>query len=433
MKRDPARFVPRTAPPPPVAGTAAALEGFATAAGMVRALRPVEPVYCLYPPLLRRAARRFVEGFPGRVLYAVKANPQPEVLHELYAAGIRDFDTASLPEIALVSGLFPDAVCHFMAPAKLTGTAETAFRRHGVRSFVVDHDSELDRLLAIADPDTLIHVRMKAFDPRSVYELSSKFGATEDVCRRLLRRVADAGLRPGLAFNVGSLCRHPDAYGDAIARAAALAREAGVEIATLDVGGGFPTPYPGLAPEPLEDFFTAIRRAAAVAPLPADCTLICEPGRALVAEGQSLVVQVILIKDGLVFLNDGIYGSLKELQISNQSVVYPPVVIRPDGPPPAAATRPCEISGPTCDSLDLLPFRIDLPVDLCEGDWIEFGLAGAYSNAMTTAFNGLRPDRWVRIDGDLPPGLRAADRSADGRSADGRAAVGRPDESEGPR
>ncbi|MEN2991549.1 hypothetical protein WG926_24770 [Tistrella sp. BH-R2-4] len=398
----------RPVSPRPAPGTAAALDGFATAAHMVQACRPVEPVYCLYPALLHAAGQRFVSGFGGHVLYAVKANPQPEVLRALYAAGIRHFDTASLTEIALIDGLFPDARCYFMAPAKLTGAAEAAFTRHGVRDFVADHASELDRLLRFADADTRIHIRMKAFDPRSVYELSSKFGATPEECRGLLKRVADAGLRPGLAFNVGSLCRHPDAYGAAIATAAQLAADAGVSIASLDVGGGFPTAYPGLSPEPLDSFFTAIATAAATAPLPPDCVLLCEPGRALVAEGQSIVVQVILIKDDLVFLNDGIYGSLKEMQISNESVVYPAAVIRIDGAPPSsAATRSWAISGPTCDSLDILPMRLDLPVDLREGDWIEFGLAGAYSNAMITAFNGFHPDRWVRIDDDLPPGLRS--------------------------
>lgn len=386
----------------------AGLDTYRTVHDVVADLRPAEPVYCIYPNMLHRVARRFVAGFPGRVLYAVKANPKPEIIRELYAAGVRSFDTASLREIALVKQLCPDAECYFMAVSKLVGAAERAFRDYGVRHFVADHRSEVDRLLAFADDDTTIHIRMKAFDPASVYELSSRFGADNDEAVRLLKQVADAGLRPGLAFNVGSLCRHPDAYRRAVAAACDVAAASGVAIASLDVGGGFPTEYPGLGSRPIEAFFSAIGDAFASSHWPEDCELLCEPGRALVADGQSLLVQVILIKDELVFLNDGIYGSLKELEISGNTVAYPLRVIRLDGTP-AAATRSFGISGPTCDSLDVLPVGLDLPTDLEVGDWIEFGLTGAYTNAMSSRFNGLYSDQWVTIEGPhaTPPGLNS--------------------------
>lgn len=380
------------------------LQHFASSGAVVDALRPTEPVYCLYPGLFADAARRFLDGFPGRVMYAVKANPDPNVLRILHGAGIRHFDTASLAEIELVKGLFPDAECHFMAPSKLVGAAEAAFDRFGVRHFVADCRSELDRLLAFADGETAIHIRMKAFDPESVYELSSKFGADESLAAELLARVAESGCRPGLAFNVGSLCRHPDAYRRAIAAAGRVLADSNVRIRYLDVGGGFPAAYPGLAVRPLPEFFAAIREAAAALDLPGGCTLMCEPGRALVAAGQSVIVQVILVKDDLVFLNDGIYGSFQEIQISNHLVTYPLRVMRPGGRP-ADALRACSISGPTCDTLDILPGKLDLPEDIAVGDWIEFGSVGAYSNAMTTRFNGFEPRQWVTIDGQgaLPP------------------------------
>lgn len=386
----------------------ATLETFDSVDAVVTALRPTEPVYCIYPEILRRAARRFVEGFPGRTLYAVKANPEPDVVRALYRAGVRHFDTASLREIALVKRLCPEAECYFMAVCKLSGAAETAFSRYGVRHFVADHRSEVDRLLGFADAGTTIHIRMKAFDPASVYELSSKFGAEADEVVHLLRRVAEAGLRPGLAFNVGSLCRDPDAYRRAIAAASEVAVASGVPIASLDVGGGFPTDYPGLGARPVGEFFSAIREQFATGPWPEDSVVLCEPGRALVAESQSLLVQVILIKDDLVFLNDGVYGGFQELSISDDTVRYPSRVIRLEGTA-SESTRPYSVSGPTCDSRDLLPVRVSLPVDLCVGDWIEFGLAGAYTNAMSTRFNGLYSDHWVRIGdaGANPPGLTA--------------------------
>ena len=391
---------------PDVTSRATGLESFGSVDDLIDALKPAEPVYCLYPHVLRQVADRFVTGFPGRTLFAVKANPHPEVIRELYDAGIRHFDTASLREVALVKEHCPDATCYFMAICKLAGAAATAFVDYGVRNFVADHESEVERLLALADQDTTIHIRMKAFDPASVYELSSKFGAEPEEVARLLRRVADAGLQPGLAFNVGSLCRHPDAYRRAIAAAEEVVTASGVAIASLDVGGGFPTEYPGLGTDPVNAFFDAIREAIGNGSWLGDGGLMCEPGRALVAEGQSLLVQVILIKDDMVFLNDGVYGGLSELNMPENIVQYPSRVIRPGGAA-STAKRPYAISGPTCDSSDVLPHKMDLPEDIAVGDWIEFGLAGAYTNATSTRFNGFHTDHWVRIEGEgaMPPGL----------------------------
>ena len=385
------------------------LAAFASAEAMVQARRPTRPVYCLYPRLTRDMARRFLDGFPGHVLFAVKANPEPRVLQELHGAGVRHFDTASLEEIALVRGLLPDAQCYFMAPSKLVGAAEAAYRDYGVRHFVADHESEVARLLAVTGPEATIHVRMKAHSEESIYELSSKFGAEDEEAEGLLRQVAEAGRRPGLAFNVGSMCLHPDAYRRAIAAAAQVAADSGVEIASLDVGGGFPSPYPGLEVPPPADFFAAIGDAAKGADLPADCRLLCEPGRALVADGQSLVVQVILVKGDQVFLNDGIYGSLSEPGLSNRLVSFPVAAIRPDGDL-ADELRDFTVFGPTCDTLDVLPVQFPLPADIRVGDWIEVGQLGAYSNAMRTRFNGFHPDDWVRIDGEeaCPPGVDAS-------------------------
>lgn len=386
----------------------AMLDSFPSAAALVRARRPSRPVYCLYPRLMRAMARRFVGGFPGHVLFAVKANPDPRVLEELHGAGVRQFDTASLEEIALVRTLLPDARCYFMAPSKLVGAAEAAYRDYGVRDFVADHDSEVARLLTVTGPDATIHIRMKAHSEESIYELSSKFGAEEAETAALLQQVAAAGRRPGLAFNVGSMCLHPDAYRRAIAAAGQVAAESGVEIASLDVGGGFPSPYPGLEVPPPEAFFAAVEEAAGAAGLPADCSLLCEPGRALVAEGQSLIVQVILVKGDQAFLNDGIYGSLSEPGASKRLVSFPVAAIRPDGDF-ADETRDFAIAGPTCDASDVLPVRFALPADIRVGDWIEVGLLGAYSNALRTRFNGFYPDDWARIDDDAarPPGVGA--------------------------
>ena len=385
------------------------IDGFETVEDAVAALTPSEPVYCLYAELLRRAAARFVAGFPGKPLYAVKANPAPHVLHALWSAGVTCFDTASLAEVRLVRKYLPGAHCYFMGPAKLLGAAEAAYRDFGVRHFVADHASEVERLLAATGPDARIHIRMKAFAEQAVFELSSKFGATADEASAMLARVASAGRRPGLAFNVGSQCAEPAAYRRAIAAAAAVAREAGgIRLASLDVGGGFPMPYPGQSIPALGDFFAAVRKGARDAGLPGDCELYCEPGRALVAEGQSILAQVILVKDRQVFLNDGVYGSFREWELARETVTFPLRVIRPEGAP-SVQTETFTAYGPTCDSLDRLPAPLALPLDIRVGDWIEFGLAGAYTNASASPFNGFTADRWVRIEGAgaLPPGVSA--------------------------
>lgn len=106
---------------------------------VVRALQPSYPVYCLRPDLLAETARRFISMFPGIVLYAVKCNPHPLVLDVLYRAGIRHFDTASLPEIAQICEAYPDAHAYFMHPVKGRAVIESAYAVYGIRHFVVDH------------------------------------------------------------------------------------------------------------------------------------------------------------------------------------------------------------------------------------------------------------------------------------------------------
>ena len=335
---------------------AGALVGYGSAAEMVLDRRPNEPVYCLYPAILRAVARRFIEGFPGRVLYAVKANGEGPVIDCLAEAGIDQFDTASLAEIALVKERQPQATCHFMAPARLIGAAQAARAHYGVSSFVVDHPSELEALLSETGGGAglTIFVRLASSQPEAMYDLSTKFGATAEEGIALLQAVAAAGAEPALAFNVGSLVLQPTAYAEALAHCRQVIEGSGLTIRRLDVGGGFPSAYPGLDPAPLEDFFRAISAARAALPLAPEAELYGEPGRALVAEGISLVTQVIQRKENSVTLNDGIYGSLSEPAISKGQVFFPTRVIRPEGAV-SGETRPLTIYGPTCDSLDQLP------------------------------------------------------------------------------
>jgi ornithine decarboxylase len=362
---------------------------------------PVEPVYVLYPEKFRVAARRFLDSFPGDALYAVKANPAPQVLDLVWAAGIRHFDTASLREVELIKARFPDAHCHFMAPVRLPGAARDAFHRYGVTDYVVDCDFELDKLLSeTRDPKRLrIFVRIATPLGGAVLELSSKFGTPPQESARLLRRVVDAGAKPALTFHVGSQCLSPFSYAQAIEMARRTATLAGVRIEALDIGGGFPGPYRNNDVPPYHWYFDTIREALDTLPQP--IPVLCEPGRALTAEGVSLVTQVILRKGDTIYINDGTYGSFDELTLPGWSADYPVRVFSLDT---AGRVRERDtqgtafrVYGPTCDTLDVLPRPITLPQTIKAGDFIVFDNIGAYSVAVRTSFNGFYPDRWAIV------------------------------------
>ena len=273
---------------------------------------------CLRPAAIAAAARRFVDRFPGDVLYAVKCNPEPRVLRALWAGGVRHFDCASLAEVALVRKLLPAAEIHFMHPVKARPAIREAFHRYGVTDFALDSADELAKILQetvpvglVGDPPTLgLFVRLALPKGGAVYDLSGKFGAPLDEAVDLLRAARPHAARLGVSFHVGSQCLEPDAYARAIALAGEAIARCGVAVDIVDVGGGFPVSYPDMMPPPLGDYIAAIEAAAAALPRPV--RLWAEPGRALVAGGGSVVVQVQLRRGDTLFVNDGVYGSLSD-------------------------------------------------------------------------------------------------------------------------
>lgn len=389
---------------------ASELPRFPNVSALVAKMQPSEPVYALFPKRFDTAAKRFLKDFPGKTLYAIKANPAPNVVDILYDSGIRHFDTASLPEVELVRRRFPDAHCYFMAPVRPRGAAGKAYRQFGVRHFVLDDLRELDNILdetgvrgTKAASELTLFVRIATPNDGAALELSSKFGVDVERGAQLLDAVAKSGARPALTFHVGSLCLKPDAYTNAIGLCGeVLQKSGGVDIAALDVGGGFPAPYPNQFVPPLEYFFGQIKAAVAHIGLPSDCELMCEPGRALCAEGISVISQVMMKRDGDIYLNDGIYGSLNEMTLPKWLVEYPRTAysLGADGKVgiKTGTLKPYRIFGPTCDTLDKLPRPMNLPETIEAGDWIEFGLMGAYSCALRTGFNGFYPDTFVEVD-----------------------------------
>ncbi len=257
----------------------------------------------------------FSISFPGRVLYAVKCNPHPEVLKALYNAGIRHFDTASLPEIAQVRESFGDAACYFMHPVKGRAVINTSARVYEIDTFVIDHMDELEKILKETGgaEGLTIYVRIKTPPAEgTLYHLAAKFGAEVAEAAAMLKEAQSRGCQTGIAFHVGSQCLSPEAYTTALKIVGEVLDQAKVQIAGLDVGGGFPAAYLGTNMPPLEDFVSAIEAGVKQLGLRRDCVLMCEPGRALVAHAISVVTQVQLRKGDQLYINDGIYGSLSE-------------------------------------------------------------------------------------------------------------------------
>jgi ornithine decarboxylase len=361
--------------------------------------RPEEPVHALRPITLAATAREFVESFPGKTLYAVKCNPEPAVLRALWEGGVRHFDCASANEVALVRSLFPEAAIHFMHPVKSRSAIRAAWQRHGVQDFVLDHADELAKILeetgaGAADGLGLV-VRLALPKGKAAYDLSGKFGAQPEDAVTLLRAARPHAAKLGLSFHVGSQCMDPLAWRQALALAGEVIRAAGVAVEVVDVGGGFPVAYPDMQPLPLGAFFAEIEAGFEALGLSEGTELWAEPGRALVAAGGSVVVQVQLRRDGALYVNDGVYGAL--FDAGNTGFTFPVRLIRPEGPAPSSALREFTLFGPTCDSADRLQRPFALPEDTREGDWIEFGQLGAYAACLRTGFNGFDRARLVEV------------------------------------
>jgi len=369
---------------------------YENARAMVAALKPSYPVYCVRAGEVKAAARRFLDAFPGRVLYAVKCNPHPLILKALYEEGIRHFDTASLAEIAQVRELFRDAECYFMHPVKARSAIKTADEVYAVEHFVVDHMDELYKVLDSAGGEGLaILVRVATPSAGAAYDLSAKFGARPAEAVELLTAIRSEGCQAGISFHVGSQCLLPRAYRTALGIVGEVIDAAKVDIHYLDVGGGFPSTYLGSEAPPLDEFIGEIEDGLRDLRLRRDCVLMCEPGRALVATGMSLVTQVQLRKGDSLYINDGVYGSLSETVTAR--LRFPARRIRLTEADTEEAAD-FTIYGPTCDNTDMLPLPVRLPADMREGDWIEFGHIGAYSNALSSRFNGFYPDTYVQVD-----------------------------------
>ncbi|MFM8542916.1 MAG: type III PLP-dependent enzyme [Chakrabartia sp.] len=357
-----------------------------SALGLATALRPVQPVTLIRPHAAERAARFFVEKFPGKSLYAVKANPSPVLIALLWDNGITHFDVASLSEVRLVRESAPEATLCFMHPVKAEEAIREAYFDHGVRTFSLDTSEELDKIVRATDgaTDLTLCVRIRVSSDHSKLSLASTFGADPADVKQLLidtRQVADA---LGLCFHVGSQAMTPSAYTEAMERVRAAIVGSGVTVDVVDVGWGFPSVYPVMEPPARAAYFAAIQRAYEDLPVSYSSELWCEPGRALCAEYSSLIVRVEKRRGEELYINDGAYGAL--FDAAHVGWRFPVALLREQ----ASDTRdmPFSFYGPTCDDMDHMAGPFLLPADVQAGDYIEIGMLGAYGCAMRTRFNG---------------------------------------------
>ncbi len=363
--------------------------GVACGADLVKRC-PAQPVTLLRPHAARRAARFFTERFPGRSLYAVKANPSPALLQLLWDEGVTYYDVASIGEVRLVRETLPAAELCFMHPVKAEEAIAESYFDHGVRTFSLDSLEELDKIVratasdGVAASDLNLLVRLRVSSEHAKLSLAAKFGAEPSEVKAILMAARQAADALGICFHVGSQAMTPAAYSDAMVRVRDAIVEASVTVDIVDVGGGFPSWYPGMEPPPLEAYFAVIHKAFEALPISYSAELWCEPGRALCAEYGSLVVRVEKRRGDELYINDGAYGAL--FDAAHIGWRYPVRLLREQ--PSRTRAMPFSFYGPTCDDLDRMAGPFELPADVRAGDYLEIGMLGAYGSAMRTAFNG---------------------------------------------
>lgn len=361
------------------------------ALAVVGASAPDQPAILNRPHAAARAARFFVEKFPGKSLYAVKANPSPDLLRILWDAGVTHYDVASVVEVRLVRETLPQATLCFMHPVKSSAAIREAYFSHGVRVFSLDSLEELEKIKNACDnaEDLTLCVRLRVSSEYSELSLASKFGCDLTNAAELLQATRQAADSLGVCFHVGSQSMSPHAYVQALERVRAAIVDASVLVDIIDVGGGFPSIYPGMEPPPLEDYFGVIDRTYESLPVSYSAELWCEPGRALSAEYNSMIVRVERRRGTELYINDGAYGAL--FDAAHVGWRFPVRVLRGEVANDVdigAEMEPFSFYGPTCDDMDHMEGPFELPADIRAGDYIEVGMLGAYGAAMKTAFNG---------------------------------------------
>jgi ornithine decarboxylase len=376
------------------------MQKFSNVDELVNKLRPVDPVYCIRPNSIKTACSWFKKNFPGEILYAVKTNPHESVIKKIKESGIDKFDIASIEEIKIIKKIAPEAKCFYMNTVKNRDHIKEAYFNYNIKNFALDTKDELLKIIEATNnaQDLNLFIRISISNEHAEIDLSKKFGVLSSEALGLLRLTNAHSAKVGLSFHVGSQCMHPISYAKGIGEIGKIIKKTNIVPDFIDVGGGFPTIYPDLRPQSLDNYIFEIKKALANLKLKKQPELMCEPGRALVAESGSTIVSVVLRKKQKLYINDGTYGSLFDAGVPN--IVFPARMIS-DGRIISKKLTAFNYYGPTCDSMDYMKGPFILPNNIKEGDYIELGQLGAYGITFRTKFNGCFSDQIFEV-GDKP-------------------------------
>ena len=373
------------------------MQKFKSVDELVSRLKPVEPIYCIRKNSIQVASKTFQNKFPGKILYAVKTNPHPEVLKTILQSGINNFDVASIKEIKDINKISPKAKCSFMHTVKSRESIIEAYFKYNVKAFSLDTKDELIKIIESTNhaKDLELFVRVSVSNEHAEIDLSKKFGALNTESLGLLRLTKQYAKKIGLSFHVGSQCMHPISYTKGIAEIGYIIKKTKILPDYINIGGGFPTIYPDLVPQSLDNYFEEIKKSLKNLKLEKLPEIICEPGRAIVAESGSTIVRVNLRKKQKLYINDGTYGTLFDAGVPN--IVYPSRLIT-CGRIISKKLTSFDFYGPTCDSMDYMKGPFILPNNIKENDYIELGQLGAYGLTFRTQFNGFYSDKIFEVE-----------------------------------
>ena len=373
------------------------MQKFKSVEELVKQLRPTGPVYCIRNESIKLASKYFQKNFPGNILYALKTNPHPVVLKTIVESGINHFDVASIKEIEAIRKISPNANCSYMHTVKSRESIKEAYFKYNVKAFSLDTKDELIKILESTNyaKDLELFVRVSVSNEHAEIDLSKKFGAINNEAAGLLRLTKQYSKKIGLSFHVGSQCMHPISYSKGIFEINNIIKKTKIIPDVINVGGGFPTIYPDLIPQSLDAYFNEIKKGLSNLKLDKLPEIICEPGRAIVAESGSTIVRVDLRKKQKLYINDGTYGTLFDAGVPN--IVYPSKMIT-DGRVISKKLTSFDFYGPTCDSMDYMKGPFILPNNIKENDYIELGQLGAYGLTFRTNFNGFYSNEIYEVE-----------------------------------
>ncbi len=390
------------------------MQKFKSVEDLVNQLRPDKPVYCIRKKSILSASKFFQKNFPGKILYAVKKNPHPEVIKTLLKSGINQFDVASVEEIKAVRKFDQLSKCSFMHTIKSREDISEAYFKYGVKTFALDTKDELIKIIESTSnaKDLELFVRVAVSNEHAEIDLSKKFGAINSEASGLLRLVKQHSKKIGLSFHVGSQCMHPISYSKGISEIANIIKKTKIVPDYLNIGGGFPTIYPDLIPPSLESYFDEIKKGLENLKIEKLPEIICEPGRALVAESGSTIARVNLRKKQKLYINDGTYGTLFDAGTPN--IVFPSKMIKDNSNKIISKKLTAfDFYGPTCDSMDYMKGPFLLPNNIKENDYIELGQLGSYGLTFRTQFNGFYSDKIYEVEDNAIMSLYNKDSNKD--------------------